>query len=239
MRRSSSPPRLRPLIQQVQQEIRVTNLPPSIAPCRVIADVEILPKAKGLKINSLPLPPQPEPANLLALKLEITKRWPMTSLLDVLKETDLRVDFTRFFRSPTPWENLDRATLQYRLLLALYGLGTGAGLKAGCRGQPGARLKRSPLHPAAFYHPDAVRQSIAAVVNRLSLLLDSGVFGSTVVRESQRICQAILKKKGFKEERVIQVGVARQRYTHDPGIQPEPGRIVASTRPSRPSRRIL
>ena len=43
----------------------------------------------------------------------------MTSLLDVLKETDLRVDFTRFFRSPTAWENLDRATLQYRLLLAL------------------------------------------------------------------------------------------------------------------------
>jgi hypothetical protein len=31
--------------------------------------------------------------------MEITKRWPMTSLLDVLKETDLRVDFTRFFRS--------------------------------------------------------------------------------------------------------------------------------------------
>ncbi len=51
--------------------------------------------------------------------MEISKRWPMTSLLDVLKETDLRVDFTRFFRSPTAWENLDRATLQYRLLLAL------------------------------------------------------------------------------------------------------------------------
>jgi hypothetical protein len=40
----------------------------------------------------------------------------MTSLLDVLKETDMRVGFTRFFQSPTAWENLDQATLQYRLL---------------------------------------------------------------------------------------------------------------------------
>ena len=89
-------------------------------------DVEILPKAKGW-IKLSPLAPQPEPPNLLALKMEITKRWPMTSLLDVLKETDLRVDFTRFFRSPTAWEILDRATLQSRLLLALDGLGTGRG----------------------------------------------------------------------------------------------------------------
>jgi hypothetical protein len=35
----------------------------------------------------------PEPVNLLELKSEILKRWPMTSLLDMLKETDLRTDF--------------------------------------------------------------------------------------------------------------------------------------------------
>ena len=112
-------------IQQVQQEMRDEL----IALDRTLlrnADVEILPKAKGW-IKLSPLAPQPEPTNLLALKMEIIKRWPMTSLLDVLKETDLRVDFTRFFRSPTAWENLDQATLQYRLLLALYGLGTGQG----------------------------------------------------------------------------------------------------------------
>ena len=117
--------------------------------------------------QALPLAPQPEPTNLLALKMEITKRWPMTSLLDVLKETDLRVDFTRFFRSPTPWENLDRATLQYRLLLALYGLGTGAGLKRVAMGNQGLAYKDLPYIRRRFITPDAVRQSIAAVVNRL------------------------------------------------------------------------
>ena len=130
------------------------------------AEVEILPNAKGW-IKLSPLAPQPEPANLLALKMEITKRWPMTSLLDVLKETDLRVDFTRFFRSPTPWENLDRATLQYRLLLALYGLETGAGLKRVAVGNQGLAYKDLLYIRRRFITPDAVRQSIAAVVNRL------------------------------------------------------------------------
>ena len=114
-------------IQHVQQEMR-DELAALDRTLSRNADVEILPKAKGW-IKLSPLAPQPEPTNLLALKTEIIKRWPMTSLLDALKETDLRVDLTRFFRSPTAWENLDRATLQYRLLLALYGLGTGAGLK--------------------------------------------------------------------------------------------------------------
>jgi Tn3 transposase DDE domain len=103
-------------------------------------DVEILAKAKGW-IKLSPLAPQPEPPNLLALKAEIARRWPMTSLLDVLKETDVRVGFTQGFRSPTAWENLDHETLQYRLLLTLYGLGTGAGLKRVHLGNPAVAYK--------------------------------------------------------------------------------------------------
>lgn len=98
--------------------------------------VEILPKAQGW-ITLSPLAPQPAPPNLLALKMEITKRWPMTRRLEVLKETDRRVDFTRFWCRPTAWENRDRATRQSRLLRALYGLGTGAGLKRVAMGNPG------------------------------------------------------------------------------------------------------
>ena len=63
------------------------------------------------------------------LKVEIGRRWPMTSLLDVLKETDLRVGFTGAFKSLGTREVLDREDLQYRLLLCLYGLGTNTGLK--------------------------------------------------------------------------------------------------------------
>jgi len=44
-----------------------------------------------------PLDPQPEPPGLSAIKAELARRWPMTGLLDVLKETDLRVGFTEAF----------------------------------------------------------------------------------------------------------------------------------------------
>jgi hypothetical protein len=130
------------------------------------ADVAILPKGKGW-IKLSPLDPQPEPTNLLALKTEMTIRWPMTSLLDVLKETDMRVGFTRFFRSPTAWENLDQATLQYRLLLALYGLGTGAGLKRVPLGNPGVSYRDLLYVRRRFITQDTLRQAIAAVVNRI------------------------------------------------------------------------
>ena len=75
------------------------------------------------------LEPQPEPPNLAALKLELARRWSMTSLLDILKETDLRVDFTAAFSTAASREALDRQEVRRRLLLCIYGLGTNAGLK--------------------------------------------------------------------------------------------------------------
>jgi hypothetical protein len=55
--------------------------------------------------------------------------WPMTSLLDVFKDADLRIRLTDVFRSATAWENLDRENVQEHLLLALYGLSSNAGMK--------------------------------------------------------------------------------------------------------------
>ena len=43
----------------------------------------------------------------------------LSGLLDMLKETDLRVHFSDAFRSATAFESMDRATLQQRLLLCL------------------------------------------------------------------------------------------------------------------------
>src|SRR5947209_20321817 len=86
-------------------------------------------KRGGGRIALTPLKKQEEPAGLVALKTEIGRRWPMTNLLDMLKEADLRIGFTDAFRTVTDHENLSRATLQERLLLCLNGLGTNTGLK--------------------------------------------------------------------------------------------------------------
>lgn len=99
--------------------------------------VEILQKRHGW-IALTPLAAQPEPVNLARLKSEMLQRWPMTSLLDMLKETDLRIGFNEVFKSATGRESLDPATLQKRLLLCLYGIGTNTGLKrisSGTRGE--------------------------------------------------------------------------------------------------------
>jgi TnpA family transposase len=152
-------------IQQVPQEMRDARAALDRTLSRH-ADVEILPKTQGW-IKLSPLAPQPEPTNVLALKTESIKRWPMTRLLDVLKATDLRVDFTRFFRSPTAWENLDRATLHYRRLRALYGLGTGAGLKRGAMGNQGLAYTARLDVRRRCITPEAIRQRMTAVLKRL------------------------------------------------------------------------
>ncbi len=71
----------------------------------------------------------PDPENLMFLKREVNQRWWGTSLLDVLKETDLRVNFTQFFQREIERTRLDKNTLQRRLLLTLFGMGTNTGIK--------------------------------------------------------------------------------------------------------------
>jgi hypothetical protein len=126
--------------------------------------VQIQSKAGG-RIALSSLEPRPEPENLLALKADLTARWPMTSLLDMLKETDLRVHFNDAFRSATAFESLDRATLQQRLLLCLYGLGTNTGLKRMAVGEHGVTYKDLLYVRRRFITKDQLRHAITQVVN--------------------------------------------------------------------------
>ncbi|MGB5831033.1 MAG: Tn3 family transposase [Thiohalocapsa sp.] len=121
---------------------------------------------KGKKrIVLSPLAAQPEPRHLAQLKAELMRRWPMTSLLDVLKETDLRVGFTELFKSLASHEHLDRPTLQRRLLLCLFGLGTNTGLKRVAAGDQGADYKDLLYVRRRFLTRAALREAIARVVN--------------------------------------------------------------------------
>lgn len=90
--------------------------------------VEILQK-KGDWIAVSPFEPQAEPENPGALKDELEQSWPMTSLLNVLKEPDHQVGFAQCLRSATECEQLGRRVLHRCLLFCLYGLGTNTGLK--------------------------------------------------------------------------------------------------------------
>ena len=126
--------------------------------------VRLVARGSG-RITLTPLERQPEPAGLLALKAEIGRRWPMTGLLDMLKEADLRIGCTDALRTVTDHENLPRRVLQARLLLCLNGIGTNAGLKRMASGQEDVTYKDLRYVRRRFLTRDGPREAIARVVN--------------------------------------------------------------------------
>jgi hypothetical protein len=138
--------------------------------------VRVSRKAGGW-ITVAPLARQPEPANLAALKAAIGQAWPMTRLLDVLKEADLRLDFTSALKSPTAHEALDRAVLRPRLLLCLHGLGTNAGLKRMVGLGDAATYKDLLYARQRFITVEGLRRAIAIVTDGTLKARDPLIWG--------------------------------------------------------------
>src|SRR5216683_1011123 len=80
-------------------------------------------------ISVPPVARQVEPASLKALKEEISRRWGVIDLLDLIKETDHVTQFTSQFTSVASRTVIDPEVIRRRLLLCLYGLGTNVGIK--------------------------------------------------------------------------------------------------------------
>lgn len=116
-------------------------------------------------ITVTPFDPQPDPPNLTAIKAETLATWPMTSLLDMLKEADLRLNFTDTLKSQTAYETLDRRVLRPRLLLCLNGLGTNAGFQRMAGLRSGTTAKDLAYVRRRYISIDALRQAIAIVTN--------------------------------------------------------------------------
>ena len=122
-------------------------------------------RGKDAWITVTPFDPLPEAPNLSAVKTETVATWPMTSLLDMLKEADLRLNFTDALKSATAYETLDRAVLRARLLLCLNGLGTNAGFQRMAGLQSGTTAKDLAYVRRRYVTIDALRQAIAIVTN--------------------------------------------------------------------------
>lgn len=149
-------------------------------------------------ISVSPLTPQPEPSNLANLKQEVANRWPLTSLLNILKETDLRVNFTEQFRTVASREHLDRATLQRRLLLALYGLGTNTGLKRVCAGVKNETYANLIYVKRNFIHTEHLRNAIAKIVNATLQARLTSIWG-----EATTSCASDSKKFGAWDQNLM------------------------------------
>jgi TnpA family transposase len=141
-------------------------------------DIEILSKGGGW-IRVTPLTKQKEPANLRYLKNKIKQQWWMTSLLDIVKEVDLRVGFTHSFVSLTGQQRIAADELQKRLLLCLFGLGTNTGLTSVSMGNHGVSYDHLKYIRRRFITKEAIRQAIGQVVNATLDVRQSDIWGET------------------------------------------------------------
>ncbi len=159
--------------------------------------VTILNKGKG-QIRLSPSEVQPEPTNIGRLKTELIRRWPMTSLLDILKEADLRIGFTECFKSLASREALERETIQKRLLLCLYGLGTNTGLKGVSHGTPDVHDHDLRYIKRRFIYQEPLRKAIASVVNAIFRARHPQIWG-----EGTTTCASDSKKFGATDQNLM------------------------------------
>lgn len=122
-------------------------------------------EARGGRISLTPLDEQPEPTGLGRLKEELSTEYKMTGLLDILKETDLRLGFTDALKSPTSHESLPRAELRPRLLRCIFGHGTNTGLARMAPTGSGVTEKDLRYVNNRYLSVDALRDAIAMVAN--------------------------------------------------------------------------
>jgi TnpA family transposase len=138
--------------------------------------VNILPKDNGW-IQLTPLEKQVEPTHLRALKNHIRQRWWMTSLLDIIKEVDDRVNFTSHFHSLTGGDKINQAELRKRLLLCLFGLGTNAGLTSVSMGDHGFSYANLQYTRRRYISRSSIRQAIQSTINATLEIKDSKIWG--------------------------------------------------------------
>ncbi len=164
---------------------------------------------KGRIIVS-PLEAQTEPVHLDRLKVEISDRWGAISLLDILKETDLRIGFTNLLKSATSLEKLDRKTIQRRLLLCLYGMGTNTGLKRVTAGNWEENYRDLLYLRRRYLSRDGLREAIAQVVNAIFEARNPDLWG-----EATTACASDSKKFAAWDQNLLTEWHVRYR---GPGI---------------------
>ena len=146
----------------------------------ILTNPKVIIKSRGKKgaIKVTPFDPQDEPQNIERLKLEIARQWPHLYLIDLLKEVDDRVGFTKRFDSVASREVIPEETLRKRLLLCVFGIGTNIGLKR-MSGIAENHENYDNLRyiKRRFITPQNIRAAIQDVINAILDIKDPRIWG--------------------------------------------------------------
>jgi TnpA family transposase len=132
---------------------------------------------KKARIRITPYIPQELPINLHILQRAINKRFSTINLIDILKETSFRTNFTDQFQSITNKDSIDKDKLLKRLLLCLYGIGSNTGLKRVSGANAESSYSNLRYVKRRYINADNVRAAIVEVVNAIINIRDPKIWG--------------------------------------------------------------
>jgi len=144
------------------------------------SEVRIGVKAKKPHIYLTPYVAQASPINIDLLKDEVARLWPDTSLLDILKEADLRVGLTSELIEIGGKKILDDNLVQQRLLLSLFAIATNTEFNKVCSGT--SNISESDLRYVRkrFITPESLKYIIRKLVNATIAIRDKQIWGEIV-----------------------------------------------------------
>ena len=140
--------------------------------------VKILAKEGGY-ISLSPLDEQPPPPNLENIKKQVFEKWSTIELLDFLKETNFRTNFTSVFATTASREYLDEDQLIKRLLLCIFAYGTNTGLKRIAASNPEITYEELRHIRRRYLTKTNLRAAISEVVNATLKEREEKIFGGT------------------------------------------------------------
>lgn len=117
------------------------------------------------------------PQALVNLKSTVFNTWPMTSLLDMVKETALDIGFLQEFTTVGKHTNIKRGDLTTRLLLSLYALGTNTGLKRISAATSNATYDQLLHVRRRFIDSQSMRQANQRISNAIMDIRDVKIWG--------------------------------------------------------------
>lgn len=142
--------------------------------------VKLVNRKKGA-IKVTPSSPQELPTNLHFLHNDISRLWPDLPMIDVIKEVDFRVGFSKNFKNVGFRNKISPETLQKRLLLCIYGLGSNVGLKRVASAHTGETYGDLRYVKNRYLESGAIRLAIQDVVNAILKERDPEIWGENIV----------------------------------------------------------
>ncbi len=137
-----------------------------------------------------PYSAQEEPQNLTMLKQTILKKWGNLSLLNILKENDIRIGLTTDIIDITDKSSMDPELLRQRLLLCIYSMATNTDFKRICNGTEGITGQDLQYIKKRYLTPEVMRHIICKLINSTLEIRDKMLWGnikSLIASDSTKI----------------------------------------------------